>query len=204
MEASLHKVALASFPWYRTFDMDFAEDVFESFAGTLLIASPALTDPTFCKTVLLLASHSTENGAYGYILNRPLGKTVKELLDDEEVGILGEIPIFIGGPVGMSNLSFASLQWMPKKKQFKLRTHLTQEQATAQIQKGYAVRAFIGYAGWIVGQLENELLHDSWIQCPPVKGAVESFDETLWSNLLENMGPYYRMISLMPSDLSLN
>lgn len=186
--------------------MDFEYTSLPSFEGTLLLASPALNDPNFARTVLLLVAHDRDEGAMGYILNRPLGKTVHEVLhenDEEDVGPLGTVPIYIGGPLGMSKLSFASIQWQPKKKQFKMQTQLSTEQALSHFWKGYEIRAYIGYSGWSEGQLESELEMQTWIQIPPVKAAL-STDESLWSKILSEMGPYYRLVSMMPRDLSLN
>ncbi len=40
-----------------------------SLRGQLLIASPALLDPNFLRTVVLIAEHD-ESGAMGVVLNR--------------------------------------------------------------------------------------------------------------------------------------
>jgi len=42
----------------------------ESLVGQLLLASPALHDPNFDRTVVLIGVHS-EEGAMGVVLNRP-------------------------------------------------------------------------------------------------------------------------------------
>ena len=53
-----------------------------SLRGKLLVASPALTDPNFERTVVLLTEHNDE-GAMGIVLNRPsdtsVGSVVSEL-----------------------------------------------------------------------------------------------------------------------------
>ena len=45
-------------------------DADDSLRGALLIASPALHDPNFRRTVVLIAEHGDE-GAMGVVLNRP-------------------------------------------------------------------------------------------------------------------------------------
>src|SRR5215216_4549463 len=66
--------------------------------GRLLIASPALIDPNFARTVVLITEHGTE-GTMGVVLNRPseieVGSVAPELA---EVVVEGE-PVFVGGPV---------------------------------------------------------------------------------------------------------
>ncbi len=47
----------------------------DSLRGQLLIASPAVHDPNFRRTVVLVAEHN-EAGAMGVILNRPAEVTV--------------------------------------------------------------------------------------------------------------------------------
>ena len=54
-----------------------------SLRGKLLIASPALVDPNFARSVVLIAEH-TEDGAMGLVLNRPSDAEV-----DVAVGELG-------------------------------------------------------------------------------------------------------------------
>ena len=47
----------------------------ESLKGMLLFSTPALFDPNFRRTVILVAEHG-EDGAMGLVLNRPLGHTL--------------------------------------------------------------------------------------------------------------------------------
>ena len=50
-------------------------------AGMLLVATPALLDPNFADTVVLLLDVD-ENGALGVVLNRPTAVPVAEVLAD--------------------------------------------------------------------------------------------------------------------------
>lgn len=177
----------------------------DSLSGSLLVAAPSLKDPNFFHTVLLLASHNTEEGAFGYILNRPLDKRVSDLLDDENLGPLGDVPVFLGGPVGTNKLSFAAFAWNSRKRELRMQTHLSTEQAMKELDKGRTVRGFVGYSGWSEGQLENELEQHSWITCPPPPKLVTNQATTdLWTTVLDTMGPYYRLLARMPADPSLN
>ncbi len=69
----------------------------ESLRGKLLVASPALVDPNFARTVVFITEHNDE-GAMGIVLNRPsdtgVGSVVSELAE-----IAGGEPIYVGGPV---------------------------------------------------------------------------------------------------------
>jgi len=177
----------------------------DSLGGSLLIAAPSLKDPNFFHTVLLLATHNAADGAFGYILNRPLDKQVSDLLPDEELGPLAEIPVFLGGPVGTDKLAFAALRWNAKKGELQCTTHLSTEQAIEEIRKGRVVRGFVGYSGWSEGQLESELEQNSWINCPPIASVLTNQKPAnLWHSILDDLGPYYRLLARMPSDPSLN
>jgi putative transcriptional regulator len=185
--------------------MNAPETPSDSLSGSLLLAAPSLRDPNFFHTVLLLAAHNTEDGAFGYILNRPLDKRVSDLLEDRDLGALAEVPVFLGGPVGMNKLSFASLGWSAKKGALNVQTHLSTEQAMKELEKGRIVRGFVGYSGWSEGQLENELEHKSWIACRPLaKVVLSEAPSELWSSILDDLGPYYQLMARMPADPSLN
>jgi putative transcriptional regulator len=177
----------------------------DSLSGSLLLASPALRDPNFFHTVLLLAAHNSEEGAFGYILNRPLERSVSDLLNDSKLGDLGDLPVFLGGPVGTDKLSFAVLDWSSKKRSLKCQTHLSTEQAIKELEKGHLVRGFVGYSGWSEGQLENELEQHSWITCPAMPAVLtHEQPDALWREILDDLGPYYKLLARMPSDPSVN
>lgn len=173
--------------------------------GTLLLAAPSLRDPNFARSVIFLAAHNSDDGAFGYILNRPLEKRVTDLLPDQELGTLGEVPVFLGGPVSTDKLAFASLRWSAKQKSLKCVTHLSVQDALHELSMGHDVRGFVGYSGWSKGQIENELKRSSWIVTPPRRTVLtESDPAKLWSAILHEMGPVYQLMSRMPDDVSLN
>ena len=59
--------------------------VTDSIRGQLLIAGPALQDPNFWRTVVLVVEH-TEEGALGLVLNRPSETTVGDAVPQLEEG----------------------------------------------------------------------------------------------------------------------
>ena len=180
-------------------------DVATSLRGSLLLAAPLLSDPNFARAVLYLAAHSEKDGAFGYILNRPLDKKVSDLLPTEDMGRLARIPVFLGGPVATDKLSFASMQWSNKKNTLKCQTHLSVDDALYELDMGHEVRAFVGYTGWSEGQLEGEMKHRSWIATAPKPIVMSAGDvTTLWSDILEKMGPRYDLMSRMPEKPGMN
>ncbi len=70
-----------------------------SLKGRLVVATPALPDPNFDRTVVLLLAHS-EEGAAGVVLNRPSEMHVSEPLPKWDRLAADPPVVFVGGPVG--------------------------------------------------------------------------------------------------------
>lgn len=176
-----------------------------SLAGSLLLASPIMTDPNFSRSVIFMAAHSDQEGAFGYILNRPLDQSVGDLLPDQDLGALGSVPVFMGGPVATDKLAFAAIQWNKRKGTLRCQTHLSVADAIQAIKLGHDVRGFVGYSGWTGGQLENEIKRRSWITAK-AKALVLTVEKPaqLWSAILQDMGPKFSLMAKMPGDVTLN
>src|SRR5471032_3363970 len=122
----------------------------QSLAGSLLLAHPALSDPNFRHTVILMSAHNSE-GAMGVVLNRPFGQRLGELNGEFSLGPLASVPVFRGGPVQTEQLVLAA--WQTHDEGFKLYFGIEPEKA-AQLatEEGMHLRAFLGYSGWTGGQ----------------------------------------------------
>ena len=128
-----------------------------SLAGSLLVAHPNMLDPNFRRAVLFISAHDSEDGALGVILNRPLDKQVADLVNEAPPEGLGDIPVFLGGPVGKNQLMFAAFEWQ-KGQGLKLNHNVGVEEAHQLVDEDpTSIRAFVGYAGWSAGQLEAEM-----------------------------------------------
>ncbi len=173
--------------------------------GSLMLADPSLRDPNFFRTVLLLTEHRPDMGAHGYVLNRPMGKTVGDLLSGTEFAALARIPVFIGGPVSQEKLTFAAMTWDAEAQKLNFTTHLSVSDAKRHHLEGEAVSAFVGYSGWSEGQLENELRQHAWITRKAAPDVIAPRQpDALWASLLTSMGPYFGLLARMPEDPSLN
>lgn len=178
-----------------------------NFQGLLLAAHPDLKDPNFRRSVLYLTVHDAEAGALGFVLNRPLGKNAAELLPGhEEQELLQRVPVYLGGPVGHGQLGFADLSWDAQQKTMQLNTNLSLEEVSARLEEqSSSVRAFVGYAGWAVGQLEGELDQKSWVLVRSEGYASESERvEKLWFQIMSSLGPTYKLLAAVPDDPALN
>jgi putative transcriptional regulator len=178
----------------------------DSFAGSLLIAHPGLSDPNFRKAVLFLSSHDPQEGCFGLTMNRLAGRTVADVLQGKDLGVLSRVPVFLGGPVGSDQLIFASFTWHAETQRIECRHHLGVEEAQQCVHGEHTtVRAFIGYAGWSKGQLEGEVAQRAWLLR---KAGRELLDaercQHLWRDMLRGLGPYFELVADAPDDLSRN
>ena len=177
----------------------------QNFTGQLLVAHPNMLDPNFRRTVLYISSHSETDGALGLIINRPLDKQVSELVSDPTPAALADVPVFLGGPVGTNQLMFASFDW-DGRDSLSLNQNVAIDEAHQLAEQDHGtVRAFVGYAGWTAGQLENELRQNAWILRKPDRAAlVPERLPRLWFEIMRSLGPWFKMLSAAPDDPSLN
>ena len=180
----------------------------ESVRGQLLVAGPALLDPNFWRTVVLIVEHN-EEGALGLVLNRPSETSVAEAVPQLETLLDPDERLFIGGPVQPSAvivlaefedatdaalLAFGDVGV--------LGTGPSPEDLNGSVKAG---RAFLGHAGWGPGQLDGELERDDWILEPARLADAFSVDpQGLWSEVLTRKGGSYALVARMPADPSMN
>src|SRR5437667_9105041 len=182
------------------------ERLSRSFAGSLLVAHPNMLDPNFRRTVLFVSEHEAHEGALGVIINRPLDRPVAELVSGTPPREFADVPVFLGGPVGKNQLMFAAFEWQ-KGHGLKLNHDIAfQETSDAAGQNApVAICAFVGYAGWGAGQLEAEMKQKAWLVQEPTRSMVK-LDRLpkLWFDIMNSLGPWYKMLAAAPDDPSLN
>jgi putative transcriptional regulator len=181
------------------------ERLSRSFAGSLLVAHPNMLDPNFRRTVLFVSEHEAHEGALGVIINRPLDRPVAELVSGTPPPGFADVPVFLGGPVGKNQLMFAAFEWQ-NGTGLKLNHNISLEKASAEGQKNLlTVCAFVGYAGWGAGQLENEVKQKAWV-IQSANPSLLKLDRlpNLWFDIMRTLGPWYRMLAAAPDDPSLN
>jgi putative transcriptional regulator len=160
----------------------------ESLKGKLLVASPAIEDPHFRRTVVLMAEHG-EDGAMGLVLNRAISATVSEAVPDLAWVVGLDAPVHEGGPVAAQSVVVLA--------EFDDPGSLGETVRRA--------RVFAGHAGWGPGQLEAEMEEESWIVVGLEREDVFSDDpDELWSAVLRRQGAGLALLATMPADPSLN
>ena len=179
-----------------------------SLKGRLLVATPALFDPNFRRTVVLVGEHG-EEGAMGLVLNRPSEVTVGEAVPPLAVVADPDSRVHVGGPVQPEAVLVLAEFTDPSAAATIVVGDIGFASSEGDLESvGEAVRrarVFAGYSGWGPGQLEAELEEESWL-VEPAEG-VDLFPEPgddLFSSVLRRKGGTYRVLALMPEDPSAN
>ena len=183
-------------------------------AGQLVVATPALSDPSFARSVVLLLQVDAEDGALGLVVNRPTGTDVDEVLPDWAALAASPGVVFTGGPVqpdaavclgrarpgGPPSGAFSPVEGLAGLGTVDLDASPADLTATLA-----EVRLFAGYAGWSAGQLESEVEEGAWFvfDALPVD-AFSPAPEQLWADVLRRQGPPIAFAASYPADPTLN
>jgi len=168
-----HVFALAK--TYLSPENYFQGKFYTSVKNSFLISTERMNDSRFKKSVIAMFEHD-EDGAWGLVINKPMGSIPLAFLLDSSISTSDEreklyginILIFWGGPVEV-------------KKIFVLHSSEYQNDSTKNyggisISQDYNILldiaenkgpekslVILGYSGWRAGQLENEMERDDWI-----------------------------------------
>ena len=145
------------------------------FNNQFLIAMPGLLDPHFNHSVTLLCEHS-EQGALGLVVNRPTELKLTDMLKHmklEHPALMNDDHIvYWGGPVQTERGFVIHNEPGRWESSLKLSDKLfitTSKDVLAAIGNGEGPKNFLvtlGYAGWGAGQLDHEILENSWLNTP--------------------------------------
>ncbi len=175
------------------------------------MASPALTDPNFERTVVYLCSH-TEEGALGLVLNRPIAEVrADEHLPGWAAYIAAPPVLFRGGPVEPTTaLALARALDLPAGPGWTLVSGTTGlidlRQEPAEVGPGLAaLRLFAGYSGWAAGQLDAEIEAEGWFVVPTRRRDLfTATPETLWREVLRRQGGDLAIYADFPRERNVN
>jgi putative transcriptional regulator len=171
--------------------------------GQLLLASPALRDPNFRRTVILVVHHDDE-GAMGLVLNRSSEAEAPPILPDLAEA-LADPRVAVGGPVAPTSLLVLAEFAQPDEAGLLVFEDVGLFGEATEPEAAVRARLFAGYAGWTGGQLEAELEEGSWIVEPArVEDAFPPLGRDLWGDVLRRKGGAYALVATMPLDPSLN
>jgi putative transcriptional regulator len=176
--------------------------------GQLLLDSGQLRGSFFQRTVVLVCQHDAE-GAFGLVLNRATGSQAGEMIVADLPEPLKSAPLFLGGPVQPSALSFLHTDtFIPEANVMPNLSLGHSLDALVELGETFSptrkLKLFAGYAGWSPGQLEEEIERHAWVTHPASLDLVFDTAEGLWQKVLCQKGWKYRLLAQMPEDPSLN
>ena len=138
-----------------------------------LIAMPNLADPNFSETLTLICEHN-DNGALGFVINRPAGIPLSDLLEQQGLAFspmpgITDAPLYQGGPVDIDRgfiLHSPEKTWATTMKvsdDFAITSSRDIIESTLQGEGPKDILYLLGYAGWAPGQLEEEMADNAWL-----------------------------------------
>jgi putative transcriptional regulator len=148
---------------------------FDSLSNQFLIAMPGMADPNFSSTVTLVCEHNAD-GALGIVINRPLnlnlGGLFAQLRLNQSNQAAASSPVLDGGPVSRERGfvlhcprgDFESSVAVSDDIHLTLSRDVLDAMAAGRGPEKSLVA--LGYAGWEAGQLEQEMLHNTWLNVP--------------------------------------
>ncbi|TQV89017.1 YqgE/AlgH family protein [Aliikangiella coralliicola] len=170
---------------------------FPSLKNHLLIAMPSLKDLHFSRSVTLLCEHN-EDGAMGIVINHPLDFSTSELLEHMEIPCVQSHninPVFAGGPVQVDRgfvLHRAEKLWnssIQLKNNISITTSADILHAIGRHEVSNEAFIALGYAGWEAGQLETEIMENSWLTVPVDPEIVFSTEiDKRWEKSVQLLG----------------
>ena len=161
---------------------------FPSLKNHFLIAMPDLLDPNFYQSVTYIIEHD-EQGAMGMVINHPLNVDFDELFAQLDIPIensessqgnnnyMGNKKVISGGPVQIERgfiIHSPHGSWgatMMLSDEIALTTSQDILSAISKNKGPSDVEVILGYAGWEAGQLDHEMLENSWLSvkaCPEI------------------------------------
>ena len=176
-----------------------------SLCNQLLVAMPGMADPNFNSTVTLICEHNTE-GALGIIINRPIEMKLGGLFEQLNLHCSNQLvvhnPVLGGGPVAQERgfVVHSPLSTFESSVTVSADLQLTVSRdvigAIAAGKGPDKSLVALGYAGWEAGQLEAEMLANTWLSVPASPEVV--FDvpyEDRWNIAAQTIGINISQIS---------
>lgn len=158
-----------------------------TFAGHFLVAMPALAEPPFSRGVAFVCQHD-DDGAVGLLVNQlseyRLGDILAQMDLDCADPAVADAAVLVGGPLQQERGFVLHREPGHWEASYQINDHwsvTTSRDILVAIAAGegpsQAVMA-LGYAGWSAGQLEQEMMDNTWLH-------VEAHDRVVFDTPLE-------------------
>jgi putative transcriptional regulator len=181
--------------------------------GCLLVAMPALTDPTFAGTVVYVLDHS-DSGTIGVVLGRPSQVEIRDVLPGWCDLAVDPRVFHVGGPCETDTaLCLAVSPAVDADEDSPLRrvagdVYLVDldSDAAELTEELTGLRVFAGYAGWSPGQLAGELAEGAWacVQGGTADVLAPTSGPELWRAVMGRQSGRLAVLSTAPADPSVN
>ncbi len=171
-----------------------------------LIAMPTLADPSFFHTVTYLCQHD-EDGALGIVINRLAGMKLGDIFKQMEIKVTAketlDVAILAGGPVQQERgfvLHNACGKWDSSIQISEGISLTTSRDVLEAIAVGSGPQQYLvalGYAGWGAGQLEREVINNSWLNAPCATDILFSTPYTQrWDLAAKQLGVNIKLLTM--------
>ena len=147
-----------------------------SLSNQFLVAMPSVVQGEFDHSVTFLCEHN-EAGAMGLVINRPTTLKLADMFRHMGLEVDdfpdADTPVYWGGPVQTERgfvLHSPDEEWESSLKVSADVALTTSKDILVAISEGKGPKNYLvtlGYAGWTEGQLEEEVLQNSWLTTPP-------------------------------------
>ena len=179
--------------------------------GQLLVATPALQEPTFARTVIAVLEHDDDSGSLGVVLNRPTSVPLADVVAPVVDLVTAPATLFDGGPVAPTTAIAVGRvapgaepegwSWVVPPL---VTVDLDHDPALLAVSVR-DLRVYAGYAGWAAGQLEGEIDEGAWYVLDGLPGDLFVPDTSvLWSSVLRRQGWPLSAVAVCPLDPTMN
>ena len=181
--------------------------------GQFLVAMPGMPDERFARSVIYVCAHS-QDGAMGLVINQAAREiSFPQLLVHLDVIAAGDAPslpveagaikVLRGGPVETergfvlhsSDFSIGNAT-LPINGGICLTANIDILRAIAKGQGPKKALLALGYSNWAPGQLDMEMQHNGWLNCPADPAMIfEAALDTIYDRVLREIGIDPAMLS---------
>ena len=194
--------------------------------GCLLVAEPFLRERWFNHAVVYLFDYEgVAAGSMGVVLNHKMPISLWEIFPGPvpEDARKVDVKVWSGGPVGTDRLFFLHtlgpdiipgaqrISGTGVEDDTSMWLGGDFEAVCDYIAKGYPldghIRFFVGYSGWSMHQVDDEVATKVWAVIPeslPAHLLLEGGGDSVWHNMVNLLGDAYKSWRLHPQDPSAN
>ena len=179
--------------------------------GSLLVSRPALDDPTFSETVLLLLDHGND-GSLAIALNRPTWVEPADAFPEIDALQSFTGTLFFGGPASPTQLLILFESDRPGRQNSQAIFGSIRATSDLNLLREFnlaapdapRLRLYAGFAAWAPGQLASEIAAGNWRLLPASADHVFTEDpESLCRRLPSDDGGVTAMLRRGPQSFSI-